>query len=275
MQATSLILLFILYAISVEGFIDLFSPLLGNGYLPLQLSLLLSAIGIGLGMLFYGLSQLNQNIKKYVMLGVPGFILLMVVFTYLIFGVFALFDLIIYLIKIGFGLMMCTISLIGTYGLFKQQHNTILAAGAGLLFFFFFTKILLGEFASTVEQIEILILFFILFVYYLEFGISSIYFSSALHKMMPNNNADESILIRFNHVFSRYLVHIFIVLVICYGLSLVILKYSSPLLSVTGGEIMNINFGSVYGIWLLVGITAICAFLFWFIIPREKQKKPE
>ena len=273
MQATSLILLFILYAISVEGLIDLFSPLLGIGYSPLQLSLLLSSIGIGLGMLFYGLSQLNQNIKKYVMLGVPGFILLMIVFTYLIFGVFAFIDLISYLVKIGFGLTMCTISLIGTYGLLKRQHNTTLAAGAGLLFFFFFTKILLGEFASTVEQIEILILFFILFVCYLEFGISSIYFSSAIQKIMPNENVDESILLRFNHVFSRYLVHIFIVLVICYVLSLVILQYSSPFVSITGGEIMSISFGSIYGMWLLVGITVICAVLFWFLIPREKIKK--
>jgi len=273
MQATSLILLFILYAISVEGFIDLFSPLLGNGFSSLQLSLILSFIGIGLGVLFYWLSQLNQNIKKYVMLGVPGFILLIVVFTYLIFGVFALFDLIIYLVKIGFGLTMCSIPLIGTYGLFKQHHNTILAAGSGLLFFFFFTKILLGEFASTVEQIEILILFFILFVCYLEFGISSIYFGSAMQKIMPNENVDESILLRFNHVFSRYLVHIFIVLVICYVLSLVILQYSSPFVSVTGGEIMSINFGSIYGMWLLVGITVICAVLFWFLIPREKTKK--
>ena len=273
MQAISLILLFILYAISVEGFIDLFSPILGIGYSPLQLSLLLSSIGIGLGMIFYGLSQLNKAIRRYIMLGVPGFILLMVVFTYFIFGVFVLFDLIVYLIKIGFVLTMCSIPLIGTYGLFKRQQNTIIAAGAGLLFFFFFAKILLGEFASTVQEIEILILFFILFVCYLEFGITFIYFGSAIHKMMPNKNADESMLLRFNHVFTRYIIHIFIVLAICYGLSIIILQYSSPLISVTNGEFMSIGFGSVYGMWLLVGITAICAFLFWFLIPREKTKK--
>jgi len=273
MQVIYLILLFILYAISMEGFIDLFSPLLGIGFSPLQISLLLSSIGIGLGMLFYGLSQMIKNIKRYVMIGVPGFIILIIIFTYLIFGVSAFVDLIIFLVKIGFGLTMCSTPFIGTYGLFKQQHNTILAAGAGLLFFFFFTKILLGEFSSTVNQIEMLILFFILFICYIEFGISSIYFSSAIQKMMPNKNMDESMLLRFNHVFSRYLIHFSIVLVICYVLSIVILQYSSPFVSATSGEIMNINFDSIYGMWLLVGITVICAVLFWFLIPREKTKK--
>jgi len=272
MQAISLVLLLVLYAISVEGFVDLFAPLLGIGYSPLQLSLLLSLIGIGLGVLFYTLSLLNQTVKRYIMLGVPGCILLMVVFTYLIFGVFALFELIVYLVKIGFGLMMCSLSLVGAYGLLKRQQNTILAAGAGILFFFFFAKILLGEFASTVEQIEILILFFILFVCYLELGTTSIYFASATHKMMPNKNADEIMLLRFNHVFSRYLVHIFIVLLICYVFSLIILQYSSLFVSLTGGEIMSINLESIYGMWLLVGVTVICAFLFWFLIPHEKTK---
>ena len=273
MQAIYLILLLFLYAISIEGFIDLFSPLLGSGYSPLQLSLFLSLIGIGLGFLFYRLSQLNQTIKRYIMLGVPGCILLMIVFTYLIFGVFVLFDLIIYLVKIGFGLIMSSTPCVGTYGLLKRQKNAILAAGSGILFFFFFAKILMGEFTAAVEQIEILILFFILFICYLELGIASIYFDSAIHKMMPNKNSDESMLLRFNHVFSRYLMHIFIVLVICYVVSIVILQYSSPFVSVTGGEIMSISFGSVYGMWLLVGITTFCAFLFWFLIPREKTKK--
>ena len=271
MQAISLILLFILYAIAIERFIDLFSAL-GSDLSSLQLSFLLSSIGIGLGFLFYRLSQLSQTIKRNLMLGVPGITLLIIVFTYLIFGAFVLYDLIIILAKIVFCLIMSSTPLFGTYGLLKRQKNIILATGFGILFFFFFAKILLHRFATSVEPIELFILFFILFVCYLEFGINSIYFGDVLHKMMPNNNADESMLLRFNHVLNRYLIHIFIVLAICYGVSLVILKYSSPLISVTGGELMSIKFESVYGMWLLVGITVICAFLFWFLIPKEKTK---
>ena len=266
-------LLIVLYAISVEGFIDLFFPLLGIGFTPFQLSLLISTFGVALGGVFFWVSLLNQAVKKYITLGVPGFILLMMIFTYLIFGVFALFDLIVILVKIGFGLMMCTVSLVGMYSLFKNQKNTLIASGAGILFFFFFSNILLGNFSASVEQIEILILFFILFVVYLEFGVSSIYFSSAIGKMMPNNNTDESVLLRFNHVFNRYFIHVAIVLVISYFLSLVILMYSSPYISVPGGEFMSINLESVYGMWLLAGIIAICAFLFWYLIPKEKIKK--
>ena len=167
MQATSIILLYILYAISIEGFIDLFSPVFVGGYVPLHLSLLLSGIGIGLGMLFCGITQLNKNIRQYIIVGIPGFIFFIIVFTYFIFGVYVFFDLIINLIKIGLGLMLCSIPLIGTYGLFKGQHNIILAAGTGLLFFFFFVRILPIEFVSFVEEIQLLILFFILFACYL------------------------------------------------------------------------------------------------------------
>ena len=273
MQVIYLILLFVLYAIAMEGFIDIFSSPLGIGSASLQFSLLLSGIGIGLGFLFYVLSKLDKSIKRLTILGVPGVILLMFVFTYLIFGVFVLFDLIVFLVKICFGMMMCSTPLIGTYGLLTSQRKTIVTTGISVLFFFFFGKILLTEFTSSVEPIELLILFFILFVCHLEFGTNSIFFSSALNKMMPNKNADKSMLLRFNHVFNSYLMHIFIVLVICYVISIVILQYNSTFVSVTGGEIMSINFESVYGMWLLVGVTVICAVLFWFLIPREKTKK--
>jgi len=273
MKAVYIILLTILYAISIEGFIELFSPFLNLDFLPIQLSIFLSIIGVFLGLLFYWVSNFNQKLKRNIMLGVPGIILLMVIITYLIFGIFVLYDLIILLIKIIFILIMCTVPLIGAFGIFKKQNKSITGAGATILFFFFFSKILLGEFSAIVQQIEMLILFFIMFICYLELGISSVYFSHATNKMMPNNNSDELILLSFNRVLSRYIVNIFIVLLICYLLSFAILIYSSPFLSVPNGEFMDISLESIYGMWFLVGITVICAFLFWYLIPKEKQKK--
>jgi len=272
MQIISLFLLFILYAIAMEGFIDIFSSPLGIESASLQFSLLLSGFGIGLGFLFYVLSKITKSIKRIIVLGIPGFLLLLFLVTYLLFGVYALFDLIVLLVKICFGLMMCSTSLIGTYGLLKRQQKTIIATRVSILFFFFFVKILLADFISFVDPVELLILFFILFICYLEFGTNSIFFDSAISKMMPTDKSDESILLRFNNLINKYYAYIFIVLGICYVISLIILNYGSYFSSVTGGEIMNIQFGSVYGIWLLVGITIVCALLFWYLIPKEKTK---
>jgi len=264
--------LFILYAFSIEGFLDLFSAL-GDEISPLYLSFLLSAIGIGLGFLFYVLSTLPKSTKKIIILGIPTANLLIVLIIYAVLGVIAVYDFFIIIGKILFCLIMSSTSLFGTYGLIKRQKNTIITTGFGILFFFFFTKIVLDTSFSVLTSLELVLLFFILFITNIEMGLNSLYFRDALTKMMPNPHPDDAMLFRFNQVFNRYLIHVSVILLICYTGSLLILKYSSPFVDVTGGELMSIPFGTVYGMWILIAITVLCAFLLWFLIPKEKTKQ--
>ena len=65
MQAIAIIILVWVYAVSVMGFLTVFSTLLGLGNSPMQLSIILSLFGVGLGFVFYGLSFLKTTIKSY------------------------------------------------------------------------------------------------------------------------------------------------------------------------------------------------------------------
>jgi hypothetical protein len=275
MQIIALASLLWLYAVALQGLMEIFSPLLGFAYDPSYISLIISLVGIGLGLVFYALSLLKPHIKRYIKLGVPAVICFSLVGAYLVAGIPAFVELFIFLIKVGFGLILCAVPLVGAYGLFKKQRNTVLAAGAGILFFFFFTRILLGELVFSVSQIELLLLFFVLFICFLEMGSTSIFFNSIITKMAPQGDGDETMLSRFSNVFNRYLVYTFIVLILCYAVTIVLFNYNDYVISSTPGEIMGIDLGSIYGIWLLVIIMIASAFMFWYLIPREKTKTSE
>lgn len=265
----------IIYTLAVMGFLEIFLILFGINYSSFYISLILSIIGIGLGFLFYGGSLLKSSIKSYIVIGTLGAILLLILLTYLVAGVSALIELFVLLAKIGFFFLLCTIPLIGVYSILKRQRNVILSSGAGILFFFFFVIILSKANSNFVvpfysaNQIEILLLFFLLFICFLELGVTSIYFGSVINKMAPNEDSDETMLLRFNRVFNRYLIQISIILVLCYVLSLFIVWYSKD---ISSGEFMGINLSSGSGVFLLVLFTIIGAFVFWYLIPHEKTE---
>jgi ribose/xylose/arabinose/galactoside ABC-type transport system permease subunit len=114
-----------------------------------------------------------------------------------------------------------------------------------------------------------------LFICFLEMGSTSIFFNSIITKMAPQGDGDETMLSRFSNVFNRYLVYTFIVLILCYAVTIVLFNYNDYVISSTPGEIMGIDLGSIYGIWLLVIIMIASAFMFWYLIPREKTKTSE
>ena len=260
---------------AVMGFVEIFLKPFGINISALYLSLILSMVGILLGFLFYGLSLLKSSVKSSIKIAIMGAILLLIVFTYLVVGLYALIELFILLAKIGFFLMMCIVPIVGVYSILKKQRNVLLSSAVGILFFFFFVIILskLGgdlpiPFYSE-NQITMLLLFFLLYICFLELGVTSIYFGSVVNKMAPNEASDETMLLRFNKVFNRYLIQISIILVLCYLLSLFLLSNSDIFYS---GELMGVDLSSNYGIFLLVFFILASAFVFWYLIPREKTE---
>ena len=275
MQSISILILFWIYSVAVMGFVEIFLKPFEINLSSLYLSLILSIVGILLGFLFYGGSLLKSSVKSTIKIGVMGAILLLIVLTYLAAGLYALIELFILLAKIGFFLMMCIVPIVGVYSILKKQRNVLLSSAVGILFFFFFVIILskLGgdlpiPFYSE-NQITMLLLFFLLYICFLELGVTSIYFGSVVNKMAPNEASDETMLLRFNKVFNRYLIQISIILVLCYLLSLFLLSYSDIFYS---GELMGVDLSSNNGIFLLVIFILASAFVFWYLIPREKTE---
>jgi len=272
MRALAIGLLVWLYAMALKGLVVIFSPIIGVSYDATTLAFLLSITGIILGLLFYGLSLLKPKIKRYVKLGVPSGLGLIIVGSYIFFGAQTFVDVLIFFIKVGFGLILCTIPLVGTYGLFKKHRTTILAAGAGIIFFFFFTRVLMGEFVFAVTQVETLLLFFILFICYLEVGTSSAFYSGVLEKMVPHGKGNDKMIARFSRVMNRYALFVFLSLSTCYVVTFFLYSYRDAIVSSAPGGRLGIDPGSIYGLWMLVMMIAVGTFLFWYFIPREKAK---
>ena len=275
MQLISIIILIWIYAISVTGFLYVFSDLIGLSTSPMELSFLLALFGVGLGFIFYGLSFLKTQIKNYAILGTMGLIFLMILITYISFGISTLSELLLLLLKIGFFLSMCSVPIVGVYGIMIKQKNAIKTSATGILFLYFFILILskiTSVFAVpfySVEEILKLLLFFIFFIIYLELGVNLIYFDSVMRKMSPTQDNDEFMFARFNQVVNRYLLQVPTVLMLVYIISLMFF-WNSDFFSTH--ELFGVSLTSGFGIFLLIVLTVAGTFLFWYLIPREKTK---
>jgi hypothetical protein len=167
------------------------------------------------------------------------------------------------------------------YGMLKKQRSLLMVSGAGILFFFFLVVLLSkGQNDSLLplyseNQVPLLMLFFILFLCFLELGSTSIFFKSAVDKMTLNKDNDEKLFLRFNRVSNRYIVYISLVLILCYVLSMFILWEKGYELLFNSEGILGVGFGSVFGILFLTVLTVVGAFIFWYLVPREKTKSLE
>ena len=228
-----------------------------------------------MGFIFYGLSFLKTQIKNYAILGTIGIIFMIILITYASFGISALADLLVTLLKVGFFLSMCSVPIVGVYAIMKKHKSSLLTSAVGILFLYFFILIIskmLPVFTVpfySAEEILKLLLFFVLFIIYIELGTNLIYFSSVLRKMSPTEDIDESMFVRFNHVVNRYLLQVPSVIMLFYVISLVFFLTSDIF---SNKEILGISLTSGLGIFILVILTITGAFLFWYLIPREKIK---
>ena len=269
LQALPTILVIWLYAVAMMGFNYIILKQLNINFSSAYLSIILSSIGVALGIVFYFLSNLKSN-TKFIISIISTIVLVMVVLIGYIFGGILALQ---YLGVIGFFFLMSTIALISVYAILKNQKMVFFSSALGLMFFYFILILLSKAKPDTFipfytdEQVELLLLFFILFIFYIELGSISIYFKNVVKKMTPNQEIDELMIKRFNKVFNRYVFFISIFLITSYLITLMLLLNAN---FIEINEIMGINLSSAYGVILLVSFTFLGAILFWILIPREK-----
>ncbi len=265
-----MVLLFWLNGVSIHGFVNLFysTSITFSSYF---LALLLSGVGIVLGILFCVLSNQSQKIKKSIYFGISACFPLLMIGAYGVGGVFLVYDLVIWFVKIGLALGVCTVVIIGTFGVLKQQKNIFLSSGVGVLFFFFFTKMLMKDFVSVVDPLDLFLLYFVFYMCCFDLGIQYIFFSKSLENLLHSPHTESLFFKRFNQVMNGYFFQIGITFFIIYLGSSIILQQLSPFfVSFTAGEFMGFTLISSYGMWLLILVVMSCSLVFWYLFPREK-----
>jgi len=273
MQSIYLCLLLLIYTVAIWGFVDTFSDLLKFPYSPLHISFFLSFIGIVLGVLFYFISLFKSNVKNYIITAIVIIISIIFVIPYLWLKIDALRESVMLLTKIGILLSFCTIPITSVYALLKKQKDALLVSGLVIMFFFCFIRVLKGNFIFSEEQNELLVLFFITFICFLELGTKSLQFDSVIHKLMPNEDVYDVILLRFNKVLNRYFVNIFLFFVICYILTIIIFWNNTSLGLFNAEGFLGMDFSSIHSTFVLVILLMLGMFIFWFINPYKRTKK--
>lgn len=276
MESTSIILLVMLYMLVIQGIIDMM-PLLPYALRAFssQIPLLISIMGVILGLGFYGLSLLHTSIKFCIKIGITMLILGYVSISSYISGKAGFFEAFELLLMIFFTLLICGIPLGGTYGILKKNKSAAVSAGIGIMIIFFLRKTVLSGFNPSSYSIDFIVMFFILLILFMELGTSSAFYNSVLNRMVPKDSIDETNLIRLSRVINHYLVYLLLIIVSCSGVTLGILYFNDYILSVGPKEIMNIDMSSFNGILLSVILVMIGIYILWVLIPREKDKKPK
>jgi len=272
MQFIYLCLFIILYTVAVWGFVDTFTDLLALPFSSLQISLIISSVGIALGVLFYGISLFKSNVKGYIVSAILIIISIIFVIPYLELRIDALRESFILLIKVGIILGLCTVPSTGVYALLKKQKDTLIVSGLVIMFFFCFIRFLNGSYIFSSDQIGLFLLFFITFLCFLELVTKSFYFDLVIRKIMPNEDNYDVTLLRFNKVFNRYFVYLIIFLTASYILTSIIFWSNNSLGMFNAEKILGLEYSSVQSTLALVIILTICLLIFWYLTPSKQIK---
>ena len=269
MKILTILLLVITFSISISRFLEIFNI---SNIIPIDifiLGILITLMGLGFGVFSYFLS--NYPKRGFVILIIVGSIFLILFLTYAIFGFQLFATLFVNVVIFGFLFLMSTIPMIGIYSIFKKQKKALYASGFGIIFFFIFHRFFewFAERPIGMIDTEIItnIMFFIMFITYLELGSRAINFNMITYKMTPNENPDESLLQRYNHFINRYIIIMASVLLTSFFISAILIINSAM---IALDDFIGLDFSSVNGILFLVMISLICAVVFWYVIPREK-----
>jgi len=241
-------------------------------------SIIISIVGVILGFVFYFMSGVKKTYINFIITGIPAAILITIIITYLIGGVFALFNLFLLLLRVLIFLIMSIMPISAVYGILKKQRNLLLVSSLGILCFFFLAIIISKTQNNLLipiyseSQLPVLLLFFVLFLCYLEFGTISIFLNSSLDKMIFTSTYDPRLLYRLNRVTNKYILFTGLVLFSCYIGSMLVYWNGSNNSIFNSESIIGINFGSVYGLLFLTVVTISISILFWLFFPREKVK---
>ena len=223
--------------------------------------------------------KLKKTYINYLITIILALILSIIVIGYFLSSINFVIEFLILLFKIVIIIAMSIIPTASIYAIFKNQKNLLFVSAIGSLLFFFLV-ILLGKINSDIiidvyseGQLILFIFFIISFFCFIEFSISSIFFSSAFYKMTINNNFDENIISSYDKVIKRYLLILSFFILFSLGLFLLIFFTIDYNISIAMNNFFGITVNSIYGILFLTIIIIFSSFFLWFLIPREKKKK--
>lgn len=282
MKIIAIIILIWVYAVSITGFIEIFKQL-NEELLLINISseflgIIFGIMGLLLGIGYYFLSDLNNSTKNILTISIPTVILLIILFSYIIYDINGFYNLLFNLLKIGILFLISGLPSIAIYSILKNQKNVLLSCGAGIMVFFFMIIFLSQQTGLELitiyseQQIPFLLFFFILFLLFLELGSNSAYYTNSLNKMTPNQYIDQNTLYRFNRVINKQLAYISILFTTCFFASLLILWNSNYNKFLKIDQIFGVEIASFFGIILLVFFLLTGLTILWFLIPVEKKQ---
>ena len=272
MIGVSLALLLWINAVAMMILVKPVAVLLGFTPDPMYLSVLLSLIGIVLGFTVFGFTYLPHRMRRYLKIGLfTGYPLLLLI-TYLIFDLKVFFEIVLSMIKLLLVVLLCSIPLMITYGILKKSRVTIVAPSLGMISLFFLTRAISGSFAISVNELWLFILFFLLYLLFLELTTGTIYFSSIVEKITPQKHENEFLLERFTLVFHSYILYLTVSLILCFVFTESIVLLKDAFLSANNVIVFGVNLRSLSGLYLCVVLTSLGVFLFWLLAPMRKTR---
>ena len=276
MKGVALFFFIVIFTVVMATLISPATQLFGvseNNAFSFVLTFLFSLLGVGLAMIYVYIKKLSWQIQRYVKIGVFTIYPLILLFTYIVFGLEVFLELCLLLLKLIFILLVSALPLIFTYGLLKKMKAAVLSPSVGILFLFFLTLLLPNSenrFLITPDEPWSFILFFIGYLLFFELAMDSLFFSSVVEKLTPQKKENDFILKRFSMVLHSYVFHLVFAMMVCILCTGGIVFLKDIFLSAQSSNIMGIDLGSLFGVYLFVIITIISVLLFWLFSPMKK-----
>jgi len=271
LQICITIFLILLYTFSISDFMDNIPQSFGLAGDGLSISYTLSFIGIGLGYVYYYISKLKKTLKKYIRLGVPAGIVLILLISYFLFDIHVYFDLLLILAKIGFLMIFINFPALMVFGLLKNKKGYCHISICGGLFFLLTTKILFAFAFKTIDQ-TYLLLIITGFIFLLQMIFVYFKLVSAKNNVFNNKKSkvEDDISYKFNLCINRYFLYMLLIILSCVLFTFIV-YFCLIQTSVLPTEVLNIRFSSFVGISSAVGVTILCILILGLYISQRKE----
>jgi hypothetical protein len=239
------------------------------------LSFVFAIVGVMLGFLYVLVIRLSHQTQRYLRIVIFTSYPLLLCITYLAFGLREFFEVCVFLLKVMFGFILCLMPMTVTYGIIKKNKSAVIAPSLGIILFFFFSVSFAGEGSLTItsENIWLFILFFILYLLFIELSLTMIDFSLMVDKLAPQNIANSFLLQRFTLVLHSYYRFLGVMIIGGFLATGGVYLFKELLVSSNPVDFLGIQIDSLVGIVFFVMITVLGVLLFWFFSPRKKQVK--
>ncbi len=246
------------------------------------ISSILTIIGISLGALIYKISfskklPSNYGTKEYMTLAVEIILIALLISTYIsyLFLEKNLEKAITFVITtIGMPVFFLMIPIVSIFSILKKEVKTFLFSSLNLLSFYIFLIITEGLIDATKKFTLInsneLVIFFILFLIFVEMGLKILDFDSIIKRITQNRTyTNISLLNGFNKLINKYIMFLAIFVLASYLFTLFVIQTD---FFYKTGEKIGLTIGSIQSIILFTTVAIIIPLFFWFHGPKKSEK---